>query len=105
MHLGRFRAAQISYCVGMNDYGSTDVNVDRFLTVTEAAELLKVSATDVHELIDSGELQAFRVGKRGPWRIDHEILELFIAQQYEESLRSAMWNNPSVALANNVVDF
>ncbi|MDH6410559.1 excisionase family DNA binding protein [Aurantimicrobium minutum] len=89
----------------MNDFDSTDENMDRFLTVTEAAELLKVSAADVHELIDSGELQAFRVGKRGPWRIEHEILELFIAEQYEDSRRSAMWNNSSLASANNVVDF
>ena len=89
----------------MNDFDSTDENMDRFLTVTEAAELLKVSASDVHELIDSGELQAFRVGKRGPWRIEHEILELFIAEQYEDSRRSAMWNNSSLASANNVVDF
>lgn len=89
----------------MNDFDSTDEYADRFLTVTEAAELLKVSSADVHELIDSGELQAFRVGKRGPWRIEHEILELFIAAQYEDSRRSAMWNNSSLASANNVVDF
>ncbi len=89
----------------MNDFASTDVNMDRFLTATEAAELLKVSVADVHELIDSGELQAFRIGKRGPWRIEHEILELFIAQQYEDSRRSAMWNNSALASANNVVDF
>ena len=89
----------------MNDFDSTDVNKDRFLTIAEAAELLKVSAADVHELIDSGELQGFQVGKRGPWRLEHEILELFIAQQYEESRRSAMWNNPSLASANNITDF
>lgn len=89
----------------MNDFDSHDLEVDRFLTVAEAAELLKVSASDVHELIDSGELQAFRVGSRGPWRIEHEILELFIADQYEDSRRRAMWNNPTVASANNVVDF
>ena len=91
--------------MGMNDFDSTDVNADRFLTVAEAAELLKVSTADVHELIDSGELHAFKVGSRGPWRIEHEILELFIAQQYEESRRSAMWNNPSLATVQNIVDF
>lgn len=100
-----FDGLRFSYCVDMNDFDSTDENMDRFLTVTEAAEMLKVSAADVHELIDSGELQAFRVGKRGPWRIEHEILELFIAEQYEDSRRSAMWNNSSLASANNVVDF
>ena len=87
----------------MNDFGSTDVNTDRFLTATEAAELLKVA--DVHELINSGELQAFQVGSRGPWRIEHDILELFIAEQYEISRRSAMWNNSSLASANNITDF
>ena len=89
----------------MNDFDSTEAQADRFLTVAEAAELLKVSAADVHELIDSGELHAFKVGTRGPWRIEHEILELFIAQQYEESRRSAMWNNPSLASVHNIVDF
>lgn len=89
----------------MNDFGSTDVNTDRFLTVSEAAELLKVSVADVHELISSGELQAFQVGSRGPWRIEHHILELFIAEQYEISRRSAMWNNSAVASANNITDF
>ena len=89
----------------MNDFDSTEAQADRFLTVSEAAELLKVSAADVHELIDSGELHAFKVGSRGPWRIEHEILELFIAQQYEESRRSAMWNNPSLASVHNIVDF
>ena len=89
----------------MNDFDSTEAHADRFLTVAEAAELLKVSAADVHELIDSGELHAFKVGTRGPWRIEHEILELFIAQQYEESRRSAMWNNPSLASVHNIVDF
>ncbi|BAU98683.1 helix-turn-helix domain-containing protein [Aurantimicrobium minutum] len=89
----------------MNDYGSTDLNTDRFLTATEAAELLRVSLTDVHELINSGELQAFQVGSRGPWRIEHDILELFIAEQYENSRRSAMWNNSSLASANNITDF
>ena len=89
----------------MTELDSTDVNMNRFLTATEAAELLKVSVTEVHELIDSGELQAFRVGSRGPWRIESEILELFIAQQYEISRRSAMWNNSSLASANNIIDF
>ena len=89
----------------MKEFDSTDVNKDRFLTVAEAAELLKVSASEVHELISTGELQAFRVGRRGPWRIEHEILELFVAQQYEETRRSAMWNNPSLASAQNILDF
>jgi excisionase family DNA binding protein len=89
----------------MNEFDSTDVNKDRFLTVAEAAELLKVSASDVHELISTGELQAFRVGRLGPWRIEHEILELFVAGQYEQTRRSAMWNSPSLATAHNILDF
>ena len=88
----------------MNAFDSTDVNINRFLTVAEAAEILKVSSADVHELINSGELQGFKVGKRGPWRLEQEILELFIAQRYEESRRSAMWNNSSLASANNITD-
>jgi excisionase family DNA binding protein len=100
-----FQPGTSAYSETMNELASTDVNMNRFLTVSEAAELLKISVADVHELIDSGELQAFRVGSRGPWRIELEILELFIEQQYEISRRSAMWNNSSVASANNVIDF
>jgi excisionase family DNA binding protein len=100
-----FQPGTSAYSETMNELDSTDVNMNRFLTVSEAAELLKISVADVHELIDSGELQAFRVGSRGPWRIELEILELFIEQQYEISRRNAMWNNSSVASANNVIDF
>lgn len=87
----------------MNDFDSTDVNMDRFLTVAEAAEHLKVSASDVHELIDSGELHGFRVGKRGPWRIQHDVLDQFVVDQHELARRSALWNS-SLSSASNIIE-
>ncbi|MDH6531808.1 excisionase family DNA binding protein [Aurantimicrobium minutum] len=88
----------------MNEYESQLGSTDRFLTVVETAEILKVNVAHVHELIESGELAAFKVGTTGPWRIEHDILELFIAEQYELSRRSAMWNNSEIASAHNVFE-
>lgn len=69
----------------------------RFLTVPEAAELLRVDVADVHTLIRSGELAALRVGNRGPWRIEADVLEEFIAQQYELARREAAFHSGAFA--------
>ena len=71
--------------------------LQRFVTVPEAAELLRVNVAEVHELIRSGELAALRVGNRGPWRIEADVLEQFIAQQYELARREAAFRNGSFA--------
>lgn len=67
------------------------------MTVPEAAEVLRVDVADVHELIGSGELAALRVGNRGPWRIESEVIEEFIAQQYELARREAAFRNGEFA--------
>ncbi len=64
----------------------------RFLTLADAAELLNVTATDVHELVRSGELPAIRVGPRGQWRVEREVLEGYIEGLYEQSRRMSLWN-------------
>jgi len=71
--------------------------VQRFVTVPEAAELLRVDVADVHALISSGELAALRVGSRGPWRIETDVLEDFIAQQYELARREAAFHSGAFA--------
>ena len=104
IEISRVSASFYLYSMDMNEYESQLGSTDRFLTVVEAAEILKVNVAHVHELIESGELAAFKVGKTGPWRIEHELLELFIAEQYELSRRSAMWNNSEIASAQNVFE-
>lgn len=71
--------------------------VQRFVTVPEAAEQLRVDVADVHALISSGELAALRVGHRGPWRIEVDVLEDFIAQQYELARREAAFHSGAFA--------
>ena len=74
-----------------------DLGVQRFLTVPEAAELLRVDVADVHALLRSGELAALRVGRRGPWRIEAGVLEEFIAQQYELARRESAFHSGEFA--------
>ena len=74
-----------------------ELGLQRFVTVPEAAELLRVDVADVHALISSGELAALRVGSRGPWRIETDVLEDFIAQQYELARREAAFRSGAFA--------
>ena len=70
----------------MNDFMPS-----RFLSISETADLLAVSVTQVYNLVHRGELAAMRVGKRGPWRIDPRVLQAFIDDQYALVQRSALW--------------
>lgn len=69
-----------------------DLGLGRFLTLADAAEVLAISATEVHELITNGELPAIRVGTRAQWRIDRSELEGYIENKYEETRRWSLWN-------------
>lgn len=53
------------------------------LTVREAAELLKCSATNVYSLIDSGLLPVVRVGNAKGYRIDPNDINAFIRDRKE----------------------
>ncbi len=64
----------------------------RFLTIADAAEILKISPNQVSALIHSGELAAIRIGTRGPWRIEHVMLEAYIEAQYEQTRRLNLFN-------------
>jgi excisionase family DNA binding protein len=64
----------------------------RFLTVSDAAEVLNVSAAEISGLIETGELPAIRVGRSGPWRIEFPALEAFISGRYEEARRAGLWH-------------
>lgn len=64
----------------------------RFLSISETAELLTVSVTQVYNLVNRGELAAIRVGTRGPWRVEESVVQAFIDFQYEMARRRALWN-------------
>jgi len=71
--------------------------VGRFLSLTDVAEVLSLSAAEVMALVRSGELPAIRLGAIGQWRVERSVLESFIADKYEESRRLALWNEAEFA--------
>lgn len=74
----------------------------RFLTIADTAEVLNVSVSHAYSLVRSGELPAIRIGNRGQWRIEKNVLETYIDAKYEEVRRSTLWNQSEFA---NVTDF
>ncbi|MDO9590415.1 MAG: helix-turn-helix domain-containing protein [Microcella sp.] len=75
----------------------TSGTLGRFLTLTDVAEVLSLSASEVLALVRSGELPAIRLGSIGQWRVEHRVLESFIADKYDESRRLALWNEAQYA--------
>src|SRR5690606_25186973 len=83
-------------------HSTDDRGLGRFLTLADTADLLSVSANDVHQLIVSGELPAIRVGAKGQWRIERSELESYIEGRYEETRRLNLWNQADFT---GVLDF
>jgi excisionase family DNA binding protein len=57
----------------------------RFLTLTDVAEELAVSNSQMYALVKSGDLSAIQVGGRGQWRVERVKLEEYIARMYEQA--------------------
>ncbi|MDQ3627465.1 MAG: helix-turn-helix domain-containing protein [Actinomycetota bacterium] len=57
-------------------------DVPRFLSLTDVAEVLNISAAQTYALVRSGDLAAIKVGGRGQWRIETAELEAYIQRQY-----------------------
>ncbi len=57
----------------------------RFLTLTDVAETLNISAAQTYALVRSGELRAIKVGGRGQWRVEATELENYISQAYQQT--------------------
>lgn len=57
----------------------------RFLTLTDVAEVLNISAAQTYALVRSGELPAIKVGGRGQWRVESQVLEDYITQMYAQT--------------------
>jgi len=71
--------------------------VGRFLTLTDVAEILSLTAAEVLAIVRSGELPAIRLGAIGQWRVEHAVLESFIVDKYDESRRLALWHEAEYA--------
>jgi excisionase family DNA binding protein len=57
----------------------------RFLLMSDVAEQLNVSASQVYHMVRSGELPAIKIGGRGQWRIERSKLEEYIERKYAET--------------------
>ncbi|MBO0867895.1 MAG: helix-turn-helix domain-containing protein [Micromonosporaceae bacterium] len=73
----------------------------RFLQMSDVAEELSVTLSQVYHMVRSGELPAIKIGGRGQWRIERAKLEEYIAQKYSET---ADWvkENPLVGRDDEV---
>ena len=58
-------------------------NYDEVLTVSDVAEILYVGRNTVYELLNSGALEGFRIGKT--WRIPKVNLERYIIEKCKSS--------------------
>jgi excisionase family DNA binding protein len=58
---------------------------ERFLTLTDVAEVLNISSSQTYALVRRGELPAIRIGGRGQWRVEREKLEHYINSMYEQT--------------------
>jgi len=76
---------------------SSRLPFNRFLTLADVAEVLRLNASEVLALVRSGELPAIRLGSIGQWRVEHTVLESFITDKYDESRRLALWNEAQYA--------
>jgi len=67
----------------------------RFLQLSDVAEELSVTVSQVYHMVRSGELPAIKVGGRGQWRVERDRLEAYIERKYAET---AEWvrENPLV---------
>ena len=57
----------------------------RFLQLSDVAEILNVSVSQVYHMVRSGELPAIKIGGRGQWRVGIAKLEEDIQLKYKET--------------------
>jgi excisionase family DNA binding protein len=61
------------------------VTAQRFLQLTDVAEILNISSSQTYALVRSGELPAIKIGGRGQWRVERSALEEYIQRCYAET--------------------
>lgn len=58
---------------------------ERFLQLSDVAEVLNISASQTYALVRSGELPAIKIGGRGQWRVERDQLESYIQKAYAQT--------------------
>jgi excisionase family DNA binding protein len=58
---------------------------ERFLLLSDVAEVLNISASQTYALVRSGELPAIKIGGRGQWRVERSQLEAYIERAYAQT--------------------
>ena len=54
----------------------------RFMKLTDVADTLNISVSQIYALVRSGELKAIQIGGRNQWRVERSKLEEYIEQAY-----------------------
>jgi excisionase family DNA binding protein len=62
-----------------------DVPVPRFLSLSDVADTLNITMSQVKALVRRGDLVALKIGGRGQWRVESSELEKYIERLYEEA--------------------
>jgi excisionase family DNA binding protein len=57
----------------------------RFLQLSDVAEILNISASQTYALVRNNELRAIKIGGRGQWRVERTELEAYIERAYSET--------------------
>ena len=65
----------------------------RFLLLTDVAEILNISVSQAYALVRNEELPAIKVGGRGQWRVERSQLESYIERAYADT-RAFIRANP-----------
>jgi excisionase family DNA binding protein len=58
---------------------------ERFLTLTDVAEVLNISMSQTYALVRNGDIEAIKIGGRGQYRVERDKLESYISRMYDET--------------------
>ncbi|MBM9468212.1 helix-turn-helix domain-containing protein [Nakamurella leprariae] len=61
---------------------------ERFLTLTDVAEILNISMSQTYALVRSGELMGIQIGGRNQWRVERSKLEDYIEAAYRRAAQA-----------------
>ena len=57
----------------------------RFLTLTDVAEVLNISVSQVYALVRNQQIRSIKIGGRGQYRVERSELEAYISRMYQET--------------------
>jgi len=57
----------------------------RFLHLSDVADILNISASQAYALVRNEELRAIKIGGRGQWRVERTALEAYIEKAYADT--------------------